>query len=217
MTFDVFGDFETRGYLRNVAGLKDLAQVKLLEHRAFMMRVDKALAALSRRKPLTYPDILRTHAILFGSVYPWAGRDRLETAPHTNISRGGFDRMFAFPQDVRRALEYALRQGNDPAFMRAKPGEVLGSLAHAHPFLDGNGRTLMTVHTVLANRAGLAIAWQETDKTAFLSALTREIHLPGDGILDAYLAPFIRPPMPPREQAEGLRVLRTLGSAPALG
>ena len=217
MTFDVFGDFEERGYLRNVAGLKDLAQVRQLEHRAFLMKVGKALADLSARDPLTYADILRTHGTLFGSVYPWAGRDRLETAPHANISRGGYDRMFAFPKDIRRAADYALRQGNDRAFMRAKPGEVLGSLAHAHPFLDGNGRTIMAVHTVLAHRAGLSIAWHETDKAAFLSALTKEVHLPSDGYLDAYLAPFIRGPVPPERQAEGLRTLTTLGSATALG
>jgi cell filamentation protein len=217
VTFDVFGDFETRGYLRNIAGLKNLDQVRRLEHRAFLMKVGKALTDLSPRTPLTYADILRTHATLFGSVYPWAGQDRWETAPHANISRGGYDRMFAFPRDIRRAADHALRQGNDPAFMRRKPGEVLWSLAHAHPFLDGNGRTLMTVHTVLANRAGFSVAWHETDKTAFLAALTKEIHLPGDGYLDAYLAPFLREARPPREQIESLRILTTLGSAPALG
>jgi len=217
LTFDVFGDFEERGYLRNVAGLKDLARVKQLEHRAFMMKVGKAVAALSRRNPLTYADILATHATLFGSVYPWAGKDRWETAPHANISRGGYNRMFAFPKDIRRAADYALRQGNDRAFMRAKPGEVLGSLAHAHPFLDGNGRTIMTVHTVLAHRAGLSVAWHETDKAAFLTALTREVHLPGDGYLDAYLAPFLREPRPLEREVEGLRALTTLGSATAAG
>ena len=36
MTFDVFGDFEARGYLRNLEGLKDLAEVKRLEHRIFL-------------------------------------------------------------------------------------------------------------------------------------------------------------------------------------
>lgn len=217
MTFDIFGDFEERGYLRNVMGAKDLDEVKLLEHSAFLSEVGKALADLSAHDPMTYADILRTHGTLFGSVYPWAGRDRLETAPHAHISRGGYDRMFAFPKDIRRAADHALRQGNDRSFMRAKPGEVLGSLAHAHPFLDGNGRTIMTVHTVLAHRAGISIAWHETDKAAFLSALTKEVHLPGDGYLDVYLGPFIREPVPPQRQAEGLRALRTLGSTTAIG
>lgn len=217
MTFDVFGDFEERGYLRNVMGAKNLDEVKLLEHSAFLSEVRRALADLSAREPLTYADLLQTHRTLFGSVYPWAGRDRLEIAPHATVSRGGYERMFAFPKDIRRAADHALRQGNDRAFMRSKPGEVFGSLAHAHPFLDGNGRTIMAVHTVLAQRAGLSIAWHETDKAAFLSALTKEVHLPGDGYLDAYLSPFVRGPVPPERQAEGLRALTTLGSTTALG
>ena len=187
MTFDVFGDFEERGYLRNLAGEKDLELVKRIEHAAFIDNVEQALANLSCQRPLTYDSVLETHKTLFSSVYPWAGQDHLETAPDVNITRGGYDRMFAFPQDVQRATEYALRQGNDVRFMREKPGEVMGSLARAHPFLDGNGRTIMTVHTALAARAGVAIAWQDTDKDAYLGALTKELHLPGDGLLDAYL------------------------------
>jgi Fic family protein len=30
----------------------------------------------------------------------------------------------------------------------------MGYLAHGHPFLDGNGRTIMVLHCVLAQRAG---------------------------------------------------------------
>jgi hypothetical protein len=38
--------------------------------------------------------------------------------------------------------------------MKAKPGEIMGYLAYGHPFLDGNGRTIMTVHSVLAQLVG---------------------------------------------------------------
>ena len=53
MTFDPFGDFETQGYLRNLAKVKRL----------------------------TYIGLLETHRILFEAVYPWAGQDRGKTAP----------------------------------------------------------------------------------------------------------------------------------------
>jgi cell filamentation protein len=49
--------------------------------------------------------------------------------------------------------------------MRQKPGEVMGYLAHGHPFLDGNGRTIMLVHAELARRAGFGIDWGSTGKT----------------------------------------------------
>lgn len=79
--------------------------------------------------------------------------------------------------------------------MKAKPGEIIGYLAYGHPFLDGNGRTIMTVHSVLAQRAGFSIDWSATKKDAYLDALTREIENPPKGHLDTYLKPFVREPI----------------------
>jgi len=75
--------------------------------------------------------------------------------------------------------------------MVARPGEVMGYLAFGHPFLDGNGRTIMTVHSIMAQRAGFSVDWSATSKTAYLNALTNELERPGQGILDKYLKPFI--------------------------
>jgi cell filamentation protein len=68
----------------------------------------------------------------------------------------------------------------------------MGYLAHGHPFLDGNGRTIMVVHSVLAQRAGLSVDWAVTVKSDYLSALTKELDRPGKGDLDTYLKPFVR-------------------------
>jgi len=46
MTFDVFGDFESCGYLRNTAGLKDPRAVKEFEHRAYVRNVAAAVEHL---------------------------------------------------------------------------------------------------------------------------------------------------------------------------
>ncbi|MDT4741764.1 Fic family protein [Bradyrhizobium sp. WYCCWR 12699] len=101
--------------------------------------------------------------------------------------------MFAHPKSIQKAIDHALKLGNDPKTMREKPGEVMGYLAHGHPFLDGNGRTIMVVYSILAQRAGFSIDWAATDKTEYLQALTRELDDPGKGILDTYLEPYIRP------------------------
>ena len=42
MSFDPFGDFETRGYLRNVFGEKDPDIIKHLEHSAFVAGIAEA-------------------------------------------------------------------------------------------------------------------------------------------------------------------------------
>lgn len=190
MTFDPFGDFEERGYLRNFEAEKNPALIKRLEHAAFTFKVGDALTELSARERVSYQDILKVHGTLFGGVYPWAGQDRLETAPHLAVGRGPV--LFAAPSEIRRSVEYGLELAQDRAAMREQPGTVMGYLAYGHPFLDGNGRALMTTHTHLAQRAGISIDWRGTDKNAYLLALTGEIEEPGRGHLDDYLKPHVR-------------------------
>ncbi len=83
----------------------------------------------------------------------------------------------------------------------------MGALAHAHPFLDGNGRTIMVVHHELAARAGIAIAWEPTNKVDYLQALTEELQEPEARRLDAYLKPFIREAV---ERQSAYRTLLTI-------
>lgn len=208
MTFDPFGDFETQGYLRNLAKEKDPDIVRRLEHASFTTGIDAALKRLAKVKRLSYPDVLETHRTLFDAVYPWAGRDRLTTAPDLAISRG--NTLFARPEDIQRAVEFALTHGQDKEFMIAKLGEIMGYLAYAHPFLDGNGRTIMVVHGVMAQRAGFNINWAATGKAEYLSALTKELDDPGKGHLDTYLKSFIREAVP----AE--RLAKEIAQAPGL-
>jgi cell filamentation protein len=189
--FDPFGDFETRGYLRNLFGEKNPDIVRHLEHSSFVEGVDEAFRHLSGIASLSYRDVLDTHKTLFKDMYPWAGQDRLQTVPDIAVSRGSV--LFAHPKDVRAAIEYALRLGQDKAFMANNPGEIMGYLAYGHPFLDGNGRTLMVIHTELAQRAGISIDWGVTNKEQYLTMLTQEIDKPSNGILDGYLKPFLRP------------------------
>jgi cell filamentation protein len=194
VTFDPFGDFETRGYLRNVAKAKDPEIVRRLQHTSFTTGIDDAFKQLAARKRLSYEDVLGTHNILFEAVFPWAGEDRLKNAPHLVVSKGSV--IFAYPQDIRRSIDYALEHEQDKVFMAAKPGEVMGYLAFGHPFLDGNGRAIMTIHSMLAQRAGFSIDWAATDKGEYLAALTKELELPGKGLLDFYLRPFTKSAVP---------------------
>ena len=202
MTFDPFGDFETRGYLRNVARTKDMKIVRQLEHSSFTTGLDAAFARLADRKQLSYEDVLGTHKVLFEAVYPWAGQDRMVNAPGIGVSKGPV--LFARPDLIRRTIDYAMEKGQDKAFMLAKPGEIMGHLAYGHPFLDGNGRTIMIVHSVLAQRAGFGINWAATDKTDYLNALSVEIENPKAGALNRYLKSFITAPIANRDLAAAI-------------
>ena len=211
MIFDPFGDFNTQGYLRNSQGLTDLAEVKRLEHRHFTKNLGEAVEHLRQVETISYQDVLDTHKILFQKVYPWAGQDRATTAPGLAIGKADRIDFFAPPGYVQNAVHFALKLGQDHTVMAQRPGEVMGYLAHAHPFLDGNGRALMVVHNELAYRAGISIDWVKTDRDAYLEALTRELDRPGQGELDNYLKPFIGPAVSHEQATATLAQVRGLG------
>ncbi len=214
MTFDPFGDFETRGYLRNKFAEKEAAQVKSIEHHAFRSHVHDAITKLRSSKPLSHNDVLATHQRLFHTVYPWAGQDRTTTAPDLMIGKADRFNLFALPSDVPRATEYALSRGSNVSAMRQKPGEVWGLLAYAHPFLEGNGRTIMLIHGELCRRAGMHIDWKAIMKEEWLAALTSELDEPGRGHLDRFLKPHIQlQKITAKEEAAVLKSLPGLGPA----
>ena len=189
---DPFGDYATAGYLRNVYGVKDLRLVGHIETAAFEQEVVQVIRSLRRLPILSYRHITDTHYQLFRSVYPWAGQDRSATAPAIAIVKGGYATLFAHPRDVRRAADRALELGQNPAYLRAHPGEVFGYLAHAHPFLEGNGRTILTIFAELTRRAGFHVAWHEIEKDEFLTTLTDELLQPGKSRMDELVRSYMR-------------------------
>jgi cell filamentation protein len=52
--------------------------------------------------------------------------------------------------------------------MKTHPGDVMGLLAYAHPFLYGNERTLLMAHADLARRADIHIEWAVADTPGIL-------------------------------------------------
>ena len=187
--FDPFSDFETEGYLRNKFAEKDTNVIRELEHTMFRAGLDDALVYLAARAELTYGDFLAVHKTLFSEIYPWAGKDRYELLPDKAISKAGV--KFCHPEEIQRSIEYGLSLGQDKNRMRERPGEVMGLFAYGHPFLDGNGRTMLLIHTELSYRAGFSIEWEKTAKVDYLTALSHEIERPRERPLDNYLSQFI--------------------------
>jgi len=109
-------------------------------------------------------------------------------APDIAITRGEYKKLFCHPRSVQLASEYALRDINDQTFCS---GTCFADLAHAHPFLDGNGRAILTLHSEIMRRRGQHVTWELTDKQTFLKALTKDLENPGQGHFAAYLSPYI--------------------------
>lgn len=187
--FDPFGDFWQEGYLRNTAKEKNAKIVKRIEHDLLETNLPKSIDYLgSLKRQFIYDDFLEVHKILFAEWYPWAGQDRAMVAPDMVITKG--ETVFAHPSEIRLAVQAGLRLAQDDNRIRKKPGEVMGLFAYGHPFLDGNGRAMILVHSALCKRAGFSIAWGNLNKSDYLDALSDEIETPGRGVLDSYLLQY---------------------------
>lgn len=197
MPFDPFGDFDTAGYLRNRAGEKDLALVKRAEHQLFRAQLPTALEFLALRRRISYIDFQETHRILFSGLYPWAGQDRYDLFPNQAVRKG--DIYFCDPKDCRKAVDLGLSLAQDKQRIATEPGHIMGLFAFGHPFLDGNGRTMLLVHAELCFRANMSIAWARTQKHDYLRALTNELENPNGRHLDDYLRPFIANKVPRKQ------------------
>ena len=214
---DPFGDRATRGHLRNRIGTADPAEIARIEAKTFAANILPALETLEASRTITYRDVLAVHQRLFSTVYSWAGQDRAALLSETPGSR--ISSLFAAPGDAQLNMETGLVMGLDPAIMRSRPGEVFGRLAQAHPFLEGNGRTLMAVHADLARRADINIDWSQISKPTFMSALVQELKASGSA-MDTLIRPHVQAgALPTAQAAEALTTLfagRQSGPSPSI-
>lgn len=202
MAFDPFGDFESRGYLRNVFSEKDPAIIKDLESTSFRNHLPEALKKLNRVETLSYSTLIETHRMLFPDLYPWAGVDRSVNAADIDISRAGVKGMFALPSEIRLAGDYAFQEANTQLPNRA--GHILGLLAYAHPFLECNGRAIFLVHHEMLARVKRHLVWDEIPREPFLSALRDELLNPNATYMDDFLKPYVRQGTLSLESAESI-------------
>jgi cell filamentation protein len=188
--FDPFGDYQIRGYLRNTQAEMDRSIMRKWEHAVYVSNIVSVVGCVRKNNPITYKTLLNTHRQIFGTVYPWAGSDRSNF--NIAICKGGYQTLFAHPLSIQRAAEYAISRASVPSDLGKNPGEIFGFFAHAHPFLDGNGRTILTVYSELCRRAGFLIDWPEIPKSDFLVALTKELLNPSAGHLDSILRSYMK-------------------------
>lgn len=194
-SFDPFGDQCSHGYLRNHFKITDPSQIKMVEHLSFAIRIADAQAYLAHSKNIGYEQLLGVHKLIFSAVYPWAGEDRLTTSPSLSITKGvsGSREVVSFapPHEIIRASEYALGHCQSNEQTRKYAGTILGNLAYAHPFLDGNGRALLMLHTEICYRAGFCIQWSQVETGEYLKVLGNEIDQPSKGLMNDFLAQFV--------------------------
>ena len=112
----------------------------------------------------TFAGLARIHGYLFQDVYDFAGQMRRE-----NISKGGF--RFAPSLYLGDALSAIDRM---PQTTFDEIVEKYVEMNVAHPFREGNGRSMRIWLDLMLKRAcGVVVDWSLADKEDFLLAMER--------------------------------------------
>ena len=112
----------------------------------------------------TSKGLLQIHKYLFDGLYDFAGKVRTQ-----NISKGGF--RFATALYLEEGLS-KVEQMPENTFEEIIAKYVEMNIAH--PFLEGNGRTMrIWLDTLLKKRLKKVVNWQFVDKTLYLQAMER--------------------------------------------
>ncbi len=112
----------------------------------------------------TVKGLQQIHKYLFGGVYDFAGEIRKE-----NISKGNF--RFAnslYLEDILKKIEEM------PETVLNEILEKYIEMNIAHPFLEGNGRSMrIWLDLILKKNLGKIINWENIDKKLYLQAMER--------------------------------------------
>ena len=127
------------------------------------LRIEASSLAVNDLKPL-----LSIHKILFGKLYPFAGKFRIHTGRMTKTRASGYAVVYGdsafIPAQIdlvftALAAEKYLAGLNQQDFAQ-RAAYFYGEFDAIHPFREGNSRTLRLFFSGIAKSAGFQLDWR---------------------------------------------------------
>ena len=163
---------DNNGVLENKLGITDADELRELEYALTEEKINGILSKGSFGNIQGY-GLERQQAIhqyLFEGIYEWAGKVR--TVPSSKGMGGGLVSIFSNPDEIRQVWD--LLEQKTARFARAENlsfDQKLEELAdifiqanHAHPFPEGNGRSLQVFMHQLAAEQGIRLDYTKNNK-----------------------------------------------------
>lgn len=154
--------------LINKFGIRDAEKLQDLES-AIYIRLN--VASLLPKGDLDYNHLKSIHQHLFGKLYDWAGQERTVDIikGHSHFARKEFIAKESNKLFLKLRTDRYLQNLNHTDFCR-KLSFYFNEINAAHPFREGNGRTLRAFFDVLSERAGYRLAWENLSLKEYVAA-----------------------------------------------
>jgi cell filamentation protein len=155
------------GVLKNKLGLRSNADLERAEIVAVVIRSRD----LPRIDIYSYEGFKAVHKHLLGDLYEWAGRERRYTTGRGPVS-------FARPELIEGWMERQFARLNaippdelkDPEQFAKYAAGLVNEMNAAHPFLEGNGRTIRVWLQLFAQACGHRLDFTELSKERWYAA-----------------------------------------------
>jgi cell filamentation protein len=154
--------------LKNKLGITSQAELNKLEERISKAAARKLYDSgdISKIQAGTFAGLKQIHKYLFGEIYDFAGEMR-----EVNIAKGDFH--FAPLIYLEQSLE---RIDKMPQGAFDEIIEKYIAMNIAHPFREGNGRSMrIWLDLILKKELKRVVDWNKVDKSAYLSAMERDV------------------------------------------
>ena len=163
---------DDNGVLTNQLGITDKEELRRVEYLITKRKSNeilsgKALAGI-QGYGLERQQVIHQH--LFEGIYEWAGKVR--TVPSSKGMGGGLVSIFANPDEIRQV--WGLLEQKTAHFARAENlsfeqkleelTDIFIQVNHAHPFPEGNGRSLQVFMRQLAAEQGIRLDYSKNNK-----------------------------------------------------
>ncbi|MDO4878182.1 MAG: Fic family protein [Neisseria sp.] len=159
------------GVLKNKLGIVNAADLEQAECNLSLIR-----ALVFGRQPVLCFDLAYLQAIhrqLFGDLYVWAGQIRSVDIAKGQSRFAHFAYVEAYLDKVLQPLAQGRLPPREPAAFAEQAAYYLGEINAAHPFREGNGRTMREFVGRLAGQCGYRIAWENVGRDAMTDASVR--------------------------------------------
>lgn len=153
--------------LINKLGIKDADKLQEVE-RGFYL--EKSYEPLPKGN-FDYTHLKAIHKHFLGDIYEWAGKERT-----IDIAKG--NSYFAHNAYIASAITKQfdkLKKDNylknlDKEIFTEKAASYFNELNAAHPFREGNGRTLRAFFDLLSDKAGYKLTWSNVNEKEYIDA-----------------------------------------------
>lgn len=163
---------DDNGVLTNQLGITDKEELRRVEYLITKRKSNEILSgkALAGIQGYGLERQQAIHQHLFEGIYEWAGKVR--TVPSSKGMGGGLVSIFANPDEIRQV--WGLLEKKTALFARAENlsfeqkleelTDIFIQANHAHPFPEGNGRSLQVFMRQLAAEQGIRLDYSKNNK-----------------------------------------------------